>query len=101
MTAHSVLYKALGAFEDPPAMLCRLRDTVLGSTCRPWNSDRKTVLAQQVPLSGPKGEVRAVPQTRSEVFQAVRGMLGLSVQELWLDYVGLGGSLPPLRPEHS
>lgn len=32
---------------------------------------------------------------RSEALQAARSMLGLSLQQLWLDYIRLGGSLPP------
>lgn len=33
--------------------------------------------------------------TRSAPLEAARNMLGLSVDQLWLDYIGLGGNLPP------
>jgi hypothetical protein len=80
---------------------CRLRDTVPGPTCRPKTVTEKPFLRSRFRLAAPRARSERCPKTRSEVFQAVRGMLGLSVQELWLDYVGLGGSLPPLRSEHS
>lgn len=33
-------------------------------------------------------------RSRNSALEAARDMLGLSVDELWLDYFGLGGNLP-------
>jgi hypothetical protein len=62
MTAHSVLYKALGAFEDAPAMLCRLRDTVLGSTCRPETVTDKPFLRSRFRLAAPRARSERCPK---------------------------------------
>ena len=34
-------------------------------------------------------------QSRTGPLGAARDLLGLSLPQLWLDYLGLGGSLPP------
>ena len=36
-----------------------------------------------------------MPPSSALPLEAARGMLGLSVLQLWVDYVGLGGSLRP------
>ena len=33
--------------------------------------------------------------SRAEALHAAQSMLGLSLQQLWIDYVRLGGNLPP------
>ena len=37
--------------------------------------------------------MKAVASTRSAALDAAKGMLGVSLDALWLDYFGLGGSL--------